>query len=58
MPRMQTSVSSVTPDKPKLKDTETASGRQEEEMERKGNVGFLELAAVCVSRPWSGHHPR
>lgn len=46
---MQTSVSSVTLDKPKLKDFKTAeeqghrtaSGRKEKEMERKGNVGFL-----------------
>lgn len=62
-PRVQTSVSSVTSDKPKLKDfkkvktarskdRETASGRQEKEMEREGNVGFLGRSTrQCVSRP-------
>lgn len=49
LPRMQTSVSSVTLDKPKLKDSlKTLRLQRSKDMERKGNVGFLGGAGGSV----------
>lgn len=46
---MQTSVSSVTLDKPKLKDSlKTLRLQRSKDMERKGNVGFLGGAGGSV----------
>lgn len=57
LPRMQISVSSVTLDKPKLKDSlKTSSLQRSKDMERKGNVGFLGGAGGSVCFPalvWS-----
>lgn len=55
--RMQISVSSVTLDKPKLKDSlKTSRLQRSKDMERKGNVGFLGGAGGSVRFPalvWS-----